>query len=62
MLKTFFKLRKADETFGDLPSVTRIADNIVVYGHDDRDHGKNLRAVHTYIHTYINFIYPRILV
>ena len=45
MLKTFSKLRKADETFGDLPSVTRIADNIVVYGYDDRDHGKNLRAV-----------------
>ena len=45
MLKTFSKLRKADETFGDLPSVTRIADNIVVYGYDDRDHDKNLRAV-----------------
>ena len=34
-----------DETFGDLPGVTGIADDIVVYGCDDRDHDKNLRAV-----------------
>ena len=35
--------RRVDETFGDLPGVTGIADDIVVY--DDRDHDKNLRAV-----------------
>ena len=37
--------RKVDETLGDLPGVTGIADDIVVYGYDDRDHDKNLRAV-----------------
>ena len=34
-----------DETVGDLPGVTGIADHIVVYGYDDHDHDKNLRAV-----------------
>ena len=34
-----------DETFGHLPGVTGIADHIVVYGYDDREHDKNLRAV-----------------
>ena len=38
-------LKEVDETFGDLPGVTGIADNIVVYGYDDRDHDKNLSAV-----------------
>ena len=33
------------ETCGDLPGVTGIADDIVVYGNDDRHHDKNLRAV-----------------
>ena len=37
--------RKVDETLGDLPSVTGIANDIVVYGYDDRDHDNNLRAV-----------------
>jgi len=37
--------RKVDETFGDLPGVAGIADDIVVYGYDDRDHDKNLHAV-----------------
>ena len=39
--------RKVDETFGDLPCVTGIADDIVVYGYhsDFRDHDENLRAV-----------------
>ena len=37
--------RKVDETFGDLPGVTGIADDIVVYGYDDRDHDKNVSAV-----------------
>ena len=37
--------RKVDETFEDLPGVTGIADDIVVYGYDDRDHDKNLSAV-----------------
>ena len=30
---------------GDLPGVTGIANDIVVYGYDDRDHDNNLRAV-----------------
>ena len=36
-----------DETFGDLPCVTGIADDIVVYGYngDFSDHDENLRAV-----------------
>jgi len=36
-----------DETFGDLPGVTGIADGIVVYGYksDCSDHDENLRAV-----------------
>ena len=39
--------RKVDETFGDLPCVTGIADDIVVYGYnsDFSDHDENLRAV-----------------
>ena len=37
--------RKVDETFGDLPGVTGIADDNVVYGYDDRDHDKNLCTV-----------------
>ena len=39
--------RKVDETFGDLPGVTGIADDIVVYGYkeDCSDHDENLRAV-----------------
>lgn len=32
-----------DETFGDLPGVTVIADNFV-YGCNDRDHDENLHA------------------
>ena len=37
--------RKVDETFGDLPGVTGIVDDIVVHRYDDHDHDKNLRAV-----------------
>ena len=39
--------RKVGETFGDLPCVTGIADDIVVYGYnsDFCDHVENLRAV-----------------
>jgi hypothetical protein len=37
--------RKVDETFGDLPGVTGIADDIVVYGKTRLEHDKNLRAV-----------------
>ena len=39
--------RKVDETFGDLPCVTGIADDIVVYGYhsDFSDHDENLGAV-----------------
>ena len=37
--------KKVDETFGDLPSVTGIADNIVIYGCDLADHDTNLKAV-----------------
>ena len=39
--------RKVDETFGDLPGVTGIADDIVVVGYkeDGSDHDQNLRAV-----------------
>ena len=39
--------RKVDETFGDLPCVTGIADDIVVYGYnsDFSDHDENLCAV-----------------
>ena len=37
--------RKVNETFGDLSRVTGIADDIVVYGYDDRNHDKNLSAV-----------------
>jgi hypothetical protein len=37
--------RKVDETFGDLPGVTGIADNIVVYGKTCLEHDTNLRAV-----------------
>ena len=39
--------RKVDKTFGDLPGVTGIADDIVVYGYnsDFSDHDENLRAV-----------------
>ncbi|KAL9978440.1 hypothetical protein ACROYT_G015954 [Oculina patagonica] len=39
--------RKVDETFGDLPGVTGIADDIVVYGYksDCSDHDENFYAV-----------------
>ena len=39
--------RKVDETFGDLPGVTGIADDIVVVGYkeDGSDHDANLRQV-----------------
>lgn len=39
--------KKVDETFGDLPGVTGIADDIIVYGYEDdgSDHDKNLQAV-----------------
>jgi hypothetical protein len=37
--------RKVDETFGDLPGVTGIADDIVVYGKTRLEHDTNLRAV-----------------
>jgi len=39
--------RKVDETFGDLPCVTGVAPDIVVYGYssDFSDHDENLRAV-----------------
>ena len=39
--------KKVDETFGDLPGVTGIADDIIVYGYkeDHSDHDANLRAV-----------------
>ena len=44
--------RKVDETFGDLPCVTGIADDIVVYGYnsDFSDHDENLRAVLQHAH------------
>ena len=39
--------RKVDETFGDIPEVTGIADDIVVVGYqeDGKDHDANLKAV-----------------
>ena len=37
--------KKVDEAFGDLPGVTGIADDIVIYGRDQSDHDANLRAV-----------------
>ena len=39
--------RKVDETFGDIPGVTGIADDIVVVGYqeDGKDHDANLKAV-----------------
>ena len=37
--------KKVDEAFGDLPGVTGIADDIVIYGRDLSDHDANLRAV-----------------
>ncbi|KAK3731888.1 hypothetical protein QZH41_008990, partial [Actinostola sp. cb2023] len=37
--------KKVDETFGDLPGVTGIADDIVVYGNDLSEHDTNLKAV-----------------
>ena len=37
--------KKVDQTFGDLPSVTGIADDIVIYGCDLVDHDANLKAV-----------------
>ena len=41
--------KKVDETFGDLTSVTGIADDIIVYGYkaDGSDHDENLQAVMT---------------
>ena len=47
--------RKVDETFGDLPCVTGIADDIVVYGYnsDFSDHDENLRAVLQHAHRLI---------
>ena len=37
--------KKVDEAFGDLPGVTGIDDDIVIYGRDRSDHDANLRAV-----------------
>ena len=39
--------KKVDETFGDLPGVTGIADDIIVFGYkdDQSDHDANLKAV-----------------
>ena len=39
--------RKVDETFGNIPGVTGIVDNIVVVGYqeDGKDHDANLKAV-----------------
>ena len=37
--------KKVDETFGNLPGVTGIADDIVIYGCDLVDHDTNLKAV-----------------
>ena len=37
--------KKVDKAFGDLPGVTGIADDIVIYGRDLSDHDANLRAV-----------------
>ena len=37
--------KKVDETFSDLPGVTGIADDIVIYGNDLADQNANLKAV-----------------
>ena len=37
--------KKVDETFSDLPGVTGIADDIVIYESDVADHDANLKAV-----------------
>ena len=37
--------KKVDKAFGDLPGVTGIANDIVIYGRDQSDHDANLRAV-----------------
>ncbi|XP_048587408.1 uncharacterized protein K02A2.6-like [Nematostella vectensis] len=37
--------RKVDETFGDLPGVTGIADDIIIYGKTRAEHDSNLKAV-----------------
>ena len=37
--------KKVDETFSDLPGVTGIVDDIVIYGNDLADHDTNLKAV-----------------
>jgi len=37
--------KKVDETFGDLPGVTGIADDIIIYGCDLADHDANLKVV-----------------
>ncbi|XP_048582171.1 uncharacterized protein K02A2.6-like isoform X2 [Nematostella vectensis] len=37
--------KKVDETFGDLPGVTGITDDIVVYGRNRKEHDYNLKAV-----------------
>ena len=37
--------KKVEETFGDLPGVTGIADDLVIYSRDLNDHDANLRAV-----------------
>ena len=37
--------KKVDETFSDLPGVTGITDDIVIYGNDLADHDANLKAV-----------------
>jgi len=37
--------KKVNETFSDLPGVTGIADDIVIYGSDLADHNANLKAV-----------------
>jgi len=36
--------KKVDEAFGDLPGVTGITDDIVIYGYDLANHNANLKA------------------
>lgn len=37
--------KKVDETFSDLPGLTGITNDIVIYGNDLADHDANLKAV-----------------
>jgi len=37
--------KKVDEAFGDLPGVTSITDDIVIYGYDLANHDANLKTV-----------------